>query len=272
MSNKKKDKSKQQKPASKTADQEAQPVNLCDDCAYEFGECEGKPKFASDQDKTLTGAEADRVIECPAFLDVAKMPTAQEAAAQSPAAAGYPGLILVCSGGCGKTTEGMTSETMSGEFKDREDGEVPEWTCQDCLNKRSPFDVALSRLGEFGQATLNARAGEIREEAERRFGPYAEPTLDEEADTLVLIVKEIVEREGGPTEEAGPEDQVIRTDLPKQPDPKRFQAEEDFGTCQSCERPLKRTALNRYRDAIRCTNGRCRAYRAIVKTISTGVK
>ena len=87
------------------------------------------------------------------------------------------------------------------------------------------------------------------------------------ADTLVLIVKEMIEREGGPTE-----DQVIRTDLPGRPDPKRFQAEEDFGTCQSCEGRLKRTAFNRYQDAVRCTNGRCRAYRAVVKTISTGVK
>jgi len=223
-------KSKQQKPASKTvktitqpkpADQETQPVNLCDDCAYEFGECEGKPKFASDQDETLTGPEADRVIECPAFLNVAKMPTAdqvrKEAAAPGPAAADekFPGLVIVCSGGCGKTTEGMTYETMSGELKETEEGQVPEWTCQECLDK----------------ATIEPRSL---------------------------------------TEERGPTvDQVIRTDLP---DPKRFQADEDFGTCQSCERPLKRTALNRYQDAVRCVNPRCRAYRIVAKTISTGVK
>jgi len=225
-------KSKQQKPASKTvktitqpkpADQEAQSVNLCDDCAYEFGECEGKPKFASDQDETLTGADADRVIECPAFLNVAEMPTVdqarKEAAAPGPAAAEekFPGLVIVCSGGCGKTTKGMTYETMSGEFKETEEGQVPEWTCQDCLDK-----AAWPR------------------------------SLTEEPEATV--------------------DQIIRADLPERPDPKRFQAEEDFGTCPSCEEPLKRTALNRYQDAIRCTNPRCRAYRAIVKTIPTGVK
>jgi len=184
---------KQQKAASKTVktvtqpkheDPPAEPVNLCDDCAYEYGECEGKPKFASDQDETLTGPEADRVIECPAFVNVAAMPTAQEAAAPGPAAA---------------------------EVKDQ--GEGPD---------------AAHDGGDKGTA-----------EAE---------------------------------EEPEPEVKVIRTDLPKGPDPKRFQAEEDFGACQSCERPLKRTAFNRYQDAVRCTNVRCRAYRAVVKTISSGVR
>lgn len=241
-----KQKRKQQKAASKTVvkvtqpkheDPPAEPVNLCDDCAYEFGECEGKPKFADRLEEGLTGAEADRVVECPAFRNVAEMPTAdqarKEAAAQDPVvklggniestgnalqppqvSTSEPEIIIVCSGGCGKTTEGMTSETMSGEFKDFEEGQVPEWTCQDCLDKAA------------------AESGE----------------------------------------EAKPEDQVIRKDLPIRPDPKRFQAEEDFGTCPSCDKPLKRTALNRYQDAIRCTNGRCRAYRNVVKTVSTGVK
>lgn len=194
------------------AEPPADPVNLCDDCAYEFGDCEGKPKFASDQDETLTGAEADRVIECPAFVDVSKMPTAQETrqgAAGPGAAPEEPNLILVCSGGCGKTTEGMTYETRSGEFEDSEEEHIPvKWTCQECLD----------------------------------------------------------------TEEPEPEVKVIRTDLPQRPDPKRFNKEEDLGTCQSCERPLKRTALNRYQDAVRCTNPRCRAYRVIVRHISTGVK
>lgn len=220
---KRKAKRKQQKAKSatvktitqpKAADQEAQPVNLCDDCAYEFGECEGKPKFASDQDETLTGAEADRVVACEAFLNVAAMPTADQARKEAAAEDTIPEVIIVCSGGCGKTTEGMTMETRSGEFKEVDESGVPEWTCQDCLDKA---------------------AAESEEAAE-------------------------------------PEDQVIRADLPERPDPKRFQVEEDFGTCQSCERPLKRTALNRYQDAIRCTNARCRAYRNIVKTISTGVK
>ena len=220
---KRKEARKQQKPKSKTvkkvqvpkpADLEAQPVNLCDDCAYEFGECEGKPKFASDQDETLTGADADRVIECPAFVNVAKMPTADQAKKEPAVEDTIPEVVIVCSGGCGKTTEGMTLETKSGEFKQVDESGVPDWTCQDCLDK----------------ATTESE------------------------------------------EEREPETQVIRTDLPERPDPKRFQAEEDFGTCPSCEKPLKRTALNRYQDAIRCTNGGCRAYRTIIRTISTGVK
>jgi len=273
MSNEKEDKSKQQKPKSKTvktvkvpkpeekpADQDAQPVNLCDDCAYEFGECEGKPKFASDQDETLTGPEADRVIECPAFVNVSKMPTVQEAAAEGEARV------------CDIEHLGNYPDCFRDCPKDQCDG-VPA-VAHEGDDKAEPnaFDLALSRLDDIGRSTLNARADEIREEADRRFGPDAEPTAEEKAGTLVLIVKEMVEREGGPTEEVEPEVKVIRTDLPKRPDPKRFQAEEDFGTCPSCEKPLKRTALNRYQDAIRCTNGRCRAYRSIVKTISTGVK
>lgn len=226
----------QPKPEEKTAGQEAEPVNLCDDCAYEYGECEGKPKFASDQDKTLTGPAADRVVECEGFLNVAEMPTAQEAGAESGSlaaaaeAAGaevtkttmtvIPEIVIVCSGGCGKTTEGMTFETRSGEFKQVDESGVPEWTCQECLDKRG------------------------------------ESAADQESE------------EPAPA----PETQVIRKDLPERPDPKRFLAEEDFGACQSCEMPLKRTALNRYQDAIRCTNGRCRVYRVVVKTISTGVR
>ena len=206
----KKEVRKQQKAASKTvktitqpkpAAPEAQPVNLCDDCAYEYGECEGKPKFASDQDETLTGAEADRVVACEAFLNVAEMPTAdqasKEAAAQEPAAA--EGEARVCD---------------------------------------------IEHLGNYPDCFRDCPKDECD-------GKPAAAESEEAAE---------------------PEVQVIRADLPERPDPKRFQVEEDFGNCQSCSRPLKRTALNRYQDAVRCTNGRCRAYRVIVKTVSTGVK
>jgi len=44
-------------------------------------------------------------------------------------------IVIVCSGGCGKTTEGMTFETQSGEFKQVDESLVPEWTCDDCLKK-----------------------------------------------------------------------------------------------------------------------------------------
>lgn len=213
---------KQQKAKSKTVktfaipkheDPPAEPVNLCDDCAYECGECEGKPKFAIDADPTLTGAPADAVVECEGFLNVAKMPTADQANKGPFIEEDFPDRVIVCSGGCGKTTEGVDLESKSGEFKEIDESDVPEWTCQECLDK----------------------AGESEEEPK-------------------------------------PEPQVIRTDLPERPDPKRFQVEEDLGTCPSCETPLKRTAFNRYQDAVRCTNGRCRAYRTIVKTISSGVK
>jgi hypothetical protein len=182
-------KSNQQKPKSKTAKTIQQPkqegppeeaVNFCDDCAYEFGECDGKPKFASDKDEALTGVEADRVIECPAFVNVANMPTVQEATA-GPEESSQEEVTDVVHGG---------ADEVPAEIKKEE--------------SEDPTDV---------------------------------PTLD-----------------------------------PIRPDPKRFFVEEDWGACPSCGKPFKRTAFNRYQDAIRCTNPRCRAYRAVVKTISTGVK
>ena len=220
-------KSRQQKAKSTTvrtieqpnpADQEAQQVNLCDDCAYEFGECDGKPKFASDQDETLTGTGADRVTECPAFLNVADMPSAQEAAA----ALGKPAEAYNCPPDC--------------RFSIPSDGSADNPEVGGC-------------------------AVEDKIPLESRY----------ENDPSLPICPEF-QLPAPPEEELEPEDQVIRTDLPERPDPKRFQAEEDFGTCPSCETPLKRTAFNRYQDAIRCTNGRCRAYRQVVRNLSTGVK
>jgi len=200
----KKDARKQQKATSTTsthvnipkheegpAEPPADPVNLCDVCAYEFGECEGKPKLASDTDDTLTGAAADRVIACEGFLNVEKMPTADQA--KKDAAAEQP------------------------------------------------------RQGE---------------------GPDAAHDGDDEGPG------EAEEEEPGETEKLTPTDELPYRPAagPNKPDPKRFQKEEDFGACPSCNRPLKRTSLNRYIDAIRCTNPRCRAYRSVVKTLSTGVK
>lgn len=252
-------KSNQQKPKSPTVKTVTVPkpeeaTNLCDSCAYEFGECEGQPTFASDQDESLKGTEADRVIKCPAFVNVAVMPTAEElkkkeAAAPGPAAA-------------------------EGE------GKSP-----------TPWEIALGKLDKFGQAQLNARADEIRELAEAeialKFGPDASPTNEQLADVLVGIVQETIKREGGPTDGLRKEEAVaeeedglelaqepIYVPAPPQarPDPKRFLKPQDFGNCPSCLRPLKRTAFNRYNDAVRCTNPRCRAYRTVVKTLSTGVK
>lgn len=55
-----------------------------------------------------------------------------------PSAGEVPEIVLVCIGGCGKTTEGMTMENKSGEFKQADESGVPEWTCQECLAKRQP--------------------------------------------------------------------------------------------------------------------------------------
>jgi hypothetical protein len=232
----KKKKSNQQKTKSPTVKtvsqpkteppQEAQsPTNLCDDCAFDFGACEGKPKFASDFQEGLTGAEADRVVQCVTFKNVAVMPTADELAKK------------------GKPV--------------------------------TPFDLALAQLDAFGKTILKSRP-EIMDIAESedklRFGPGTEPTLEQRADVLVGIVQGIVKEEGGRSDGLAEEPATTAAPAIDRPDPKRFQKEEDFGNCGSCDKPLKRTALNRYIDAIRCVNGRCRAFRVVVKNIPTGAK
>lgn len=47
-----------------------------------------------------------------------------------------PGPVLVCQGGCGRTTEGMTDETIEGEFVQEDETLVSTWTCPDCLAKK----------------------------------------------------------------------------------------------------------------------------------------
>lgn len=46
-----------------------------------------------------------------------------------------PELVIVCKGGCGRTTEGMTMETKVGKFEQVDESGVPDWTCPDCLEK-----------------------------------------------------------------------------------------------------------------------------------------
>jgi hypothetical protein len=235
----KKKKGNQQKAKSPTVKTVSQPKpeeppgakdstsNLCDDCAFDFGACEGKPKFASEFQEGLTGAEADRVVQCVTFKNVGDMPTAEELAKK------------------GKPV--------------------------------TPFDLALAKLDDFGKTILKSRP-EIMDIAESednlRFGPGTEPTIEQRADVLVVIVQGIVKEEGGRTDGLAKDTAPTVAAAPAigRPDPKRFEKEEDFGNCQSCDKPLKRTALNRYIDAIRCVNGRCRAFRVVVKNIPTGAK
>jgi len=242
----KKKKGNQQKAKSATAKTVSQPKpeeppgaaknstsNLCDDCAFDFGSCEGKPKFASEFQEGLTGAEADRVVQCVTFKNVAAMPTADELAKKGKPAA-------------------------------------------------TPFELALAKLDDFGKTILKSRP-EIMDIAESedslRFGPGTEPTLEQRADVLVGIVQGIIKEEGGRTDGLAKEPEamtvtvtVVATPAIDRPDPKRFQKEEDFGNCGSCDEPLKRTALNRYIDAVRCVNSHCRAFRIVVKNIPTGAK
>ena len=43
--------------------------------------------------------------------------------------------IIVCDGGCGKTTQDITT-SEKGKFEPVEQSLVPKWTCDDCLAKR----------------------------------------------------------------------------------------------------------------------------------------
>lgn len=157
-------------------------INLCDTCAYEFGECEGNPSFSDDESN-------DRVVKCPAFADVDDFPTVDQT----------------------NNTAAIVPVAAEKEFEDYAEDYTPV-------------------------------GSEIAQESE------PEPSVNK---------KEIAILEG----------------LPDRPDPKRFiNDESDYGSCPGCQRPLKRTAYNRYRDAIRCTNPRCGQYRSVVTTVGTGVK
>lgn len=44
--------------------------NLCDTCCYSFASCVSSPVFASDNDATITGKDANVVVECDNFGEV----------------------------------------------------------------------------------------------------------------------------------------------------------------------------------------------------------
>lgn len=186
---------KQQKAASKTVKTVTIPkpetppnldVNLCDDCAYEFGACEGTPKFTSDFKEGLTGAEADRVVRCQGFIPVDKMPAADELVPSSSAAS------------LGKATVG--------------EAEIA-----------APPDEPMTKL----KADL---------ESGSYHGEEAAPIIDPDAEAKRARLE-------------------------------RFNQEEDLGVCPACSQPLRRTALNRDVDAVRCVNVRCKSYRHIIRTL-----
>jgi len=192
-------------------------LNLCDTCAYEFGECEGVPKFGEEEG-------SDRVVECKGYANVETFPTADQG--KGPDAAHDAG-------------DKGPNETGGDQ------GEKPATGPRVC-------DV----------------------EHLRDYPECFEDCPKDECDGVPAELVHLNEDEGAEgTEEEKEEDvAVMREDVIARPDPARFAADEtDYGACPSCTRSLKRTAFNRYRDAIRCTNPRCRAYRAVVKTISTGV-
>jgi hypothetical protein len=168
---------KPEEPAKPTATNTA--ANLCDECAYEYGACDGIPKFASEADPTLKGTEADRVISCQGFRNVQDMPTEDQ-------------------------------------------------------KKEPPAPPSAEE-------------------------PAAEPPPAEPV--------HVVEKPGATAAEKKADEKTMKADLEKRKKLQRFQREEDLGKCPACDRPLKRTAFNRNRDAVRCTNPRCRQYRAVVRNI-----
>lgn len=233
-------KANQQKPPSPTVKTVVQPkrpnleVNLCEGCAYEVGQCNGKPKFASDFDPNLKGAAADRVVECVGFLAIDDLPPDQgrtgEPAAPGPAAAEEKP----------KTGPRVCDIEHLGDFPD---------CFRDC-----PKD-------ECDGVPDPAHAGDDQPSQDEPEGPYPPGANDGE------------ENDEGASLEPEPPPQVVKSEAIERASLDRFATDKtDYGPCPSCDQPLKRTAYSRYVDAIRCTNGHCRAYRTIVRTVPTGAK
>jgi len=200
-------------------------ANLCDTCAFEFGECEGTPKFGEEEG-------SDRVVECKTWADVDSFPTADQGKNEPPA----PG----------------PAEPPQGEGHDAAHDGDDKGPNEPGGDQGEPRVCDVEHLGNYPRCF--------------------EDCPKDECDGKPAELVHLNEGEGEATEEDKEEDlATMRADLPARPDPKRFQDDIDRGACPGCERPLKRTAFNRYRDAIRCTNPRCPQYRAVVKTVGTGV-
>lgn len=165
-------------------------------------------------------------------------------------------------------TDCETFQPASPELEgpDRENEPVVLWNV---------INHALEKLDDTGKKLLTTRTEEVFDIAAGRYGLDERPSSEDLANTLVMVVGEIMDREGARTDNLVPEPEkkaipapvILRAPLD------RFQKDKtDYGDCQGCGVKLQRTTYSRYVDGIRCTNPRCRNYRNIVTTVPSGAK
>ena len=67
-----------------------------------------------------------------------------------------PGLKIVCSIGCGKTTDSIKDPADPGEFYELDHSPVPEWTCPDCVKFIGEITEIFSKLIAWNFQSLAA--------------------------------------------------------------------------------------------------------------------
>jgi hypothetical protein len=121
-----------------------QPVEICGEFGYktmrELNDSRTSPWEAWLTIKQLKQPPAPEAE--PAILEQAEPEVEELWPEDLPSTGEIPEIVLVCVGGCGKTTEGVTMENKSGEFKQVDESGVPEWTCQECLAKKQLAEPA----------------------------------------------------------------------------------------------------------------------------------
>lgn len=244
-----------------------EPVNLCDTCAYEYGECEGKPKFASEED--------DRVIECPVYLNIDTVPTFDEIQSQEAVEDMPWNLALARLDDFGKAQ----LNARAAEIRELAEAEIAlrfgpgqEPTNQDRANilVKLIMNIIAKEGGPTDGLARVMRACDVE-----HLRPYPDCYQECEKDECDGVPADQVPPEEPPDQdqEEGPPAKTPVPNVPDRPALDRFETDTtDYGNCNGCETKLKRTAYNRYVDAIRCTNPRCLQYRAIVKTVPTGAR
>ncbi|MBA7591911.1 hypothetical protein ES708_34082 [subsurface metagenome] len=114
-----------------------------------------------------------------------------------PGAGEVPEIVLVCVGGCGKTTEGMTMENKSGEFKQVDESGVPEWTCQECLAKKQPEPEPVEEAKTFidmdwlEKSLKSLQAKKLKAWSESNLLSYIKTTYKVEAKTVLEAVAKL---------------------------------------------------------------------------------